>query len=511
MGYALSTVLSIAVAFGAGSLVSAMAEKGAGDDAVPVLLGCLALSVVGGAAVIVLQTWVPVKVQIERLGRAASRALRDVLGMAQAEYEKSDKGYYLNVLSGSTDVYGKSYADANVLLVGSTICLIAVLIGAGALDALFVPVFLAYFALFGCAMMLPANRLAAIQRDGLPAQDAFMGEAKSIVESKRSINTTHSEVFFGARYRKRGEGYERFCLRRQFWQQLANSLPTLLTNLLQVGVLGVSAWRCLEGAAPAGSVFTAYIVASLAQEPLSAFLLALTSYASNVPHVERLRSLASRAAEPSGFGALRGGEAGPVVARLDGALYADASRSGEPLFRARGIEVRAGSLVVVKGPNGSGKSRLLDFLAGLSDPACLDGRAELSPELASCDYLTYPVPVVAGTLADNMLGARPDPAAARALGLGDLASREITDQPLNLSLGERQKIGLLRALSGGSPVLLLDEPLTNLDGAAREGLCRLVEGMRGERTVVAVMHSGELDGAADQILEVRGGELERVK
>ena len=124
-------------------------------------------------------------------------------------------------------------------------------------------------------------------------------------------------------------------------------------------------------------------------------------------------------------------------------------------------------------------------------------------------YLTYPVPVVTGSLADNLLGGAADPEVARVLDLGDLPGRTITDQPLNLSLGERQKLGLLRALSCPEPVVLLDEPLANLDVEVRGRLCAYLAGLRGRRAVVAIMHSDDLDAAADRIYEVRDGRLAR--
>ena len=153
---------------------------------------------------------------------------------------------------------------------------------------------------------------------------------------------------------------------------------------------------------------------------------------------------------------------------------------------------------------------MLDLVRGLSDPADLDGAAALSSDALRAAYLTYPVPVVPGTLGDNLLGAAADPEVARLLDLGDLPERAITDQPLNLSLGERQKLGLLRALSRPEPAVLLDEPLANLDVATSSRLCAYLAGLRGRRTVVAVMHSGDLDAAADRIYEIRAGSLARV-
>ena len=255
----------------------------------------------------------------------------------------------------------------------------------------------------------------------------------------------------------------------------------------------------------------AYSLAQLVQAPITAIVQRAAQVRGNLPHVERLREVAAAAAEPSGFEALAAAEKDPV-AHVDGVLWATPERGegGKRLFAGE-LEVRPGELVVIKGANGTGKSRLLDFLRGLSDPADLDGGAVLAPGALDAAYLTYPVPVVSGTLEDNLLGAAADPEVAEMLDLGDLPGRAITDQPLNLSLGERQKLGLLRALSRPEPVVLLDEPLTNLDAEVRARLCAYLGGLRGRRTVVAIMHSGELDAAADRIYEIRDGRLARIK
>ena len=259
-----------------------------------------------------------------------------------------------------------------------------------------------------------------------------------------------------------------------------------------------------------GAVVAAWQLFSLLQSPMADICSLVSFYVSYRPNLVLLHDHAEEAEEPSGFEALAAGEK-DLAARVDGTLWATPARGadGKRLWTGE-FEVRPGELVVVKGANGSGKSRLLDLLRGLSDPADLDGDAALEPGMLDAAYLTYPVPVVPGTLEDNMLGAALDPEVARVLGLGDLPERAITDQPLNLSLGERQKLGLLRALSRPEPAVLLDEPLANLDAATSARLCAYLAGLRGRRTVVAIMHSGDLDAAADRVYEIRDARLARV-
>ncbi|KGF14654.1 hypothetical protein HMPREF1647_00045, partial [Lancefieldella parvula DNF00906] len=77
----------------------------------------------------------------------------------------------------------------------------------------------------------------------------------------------------------------------------------------------------------------------------------------------------------------------------------------------------------------------------------------------------------------------------------------------SVSLGERQKIGLLRALSRKQGALVLDEPLQNLDAPTSQRLCRYLTNLKGGRTVVVIMHSDELNQEADVLLDIQDGQL----
>ena len=184
-----------------------------------------------------------------------------------------------------------------------------------------------------------------------------------------------------------------------------------------------------------GAVVASWQLFSLLQLPMADICSLVSFYVAYRPNLALLREHADEAGEPSGFEACVTGEK-DLVTRVNGTLWATPERDegGKKLWTGE-FDVRSGELVVVKGANGSGKSRLLDLVRGLSDSDDLDGCLELAPGMLSTAYLTYPVPVVPGTLKENLLGGAADPEVARVLDLGDLPERAITDQPLNLSLG----------------------------------------------------------------------------
>ena len=508
-GVAASTLLAAAASVVVGRVVDELA-RGASDIGAPLAVA-LALALASAAATVLLGEWAPTWLGVRRFLGSAAACAREILAASQRAFARHEKGHFVNVLMNSTDTYGTLYACANVRIPGAALALLGIVAIAALIDPLMAALVAGYAPVLWLALRLPSSALAELQRDVLPVQDAWLGESKRIAENKRPINAAGAEGYFSARYRERSEAFLRMMTRYRFLEQLISSLPALLSCALAAAMMGVAAWRCLAGGAGVGQVLVAYSLAQLVQAPLTAIVQRAAQVRGNLPHVERLREVAAAAAEPSGFEALAAAEKDPV-AHVDGVLWATPERGegGKRLFAGE-LEVRPGELVVIKGANGTGKSRLLDFLRGLSDPADLDGGAVLAPGALDASYLTYPVPVVSGTLEDNLLGAAADPEVAEMLDLGDLPGRAITDQPLNLSLGERQKLGLLRALSRPEPVALLDEPLTNLDAATSARLCDYLAGLRRRRTVVAIMHSGELDAAADRIYEIRDGRLARVK
>ena len=509
-GVAASTMLAAATSIVVGHVVDQLSSGASGVGAP--LAVALVLAVASAAATVLLGEWVPTWLRVRGFLDGAKACAKEVLAAPQRVFVRHEKGHFINVLMNSTDIYGTLSACANVRIPGAVLSLLVIVVIAALIDPLMAALVVVYAPVFWLALRLPSRALAELQRDILPVQDAWLGESKRIAESKRSINAAGAEGYFSTRYRERSEAFLRTVTRYRFLELLISSLPSLLSCALAAAMMGAAVWRCALGDAGVGQVLVAYSLAQLVQAPLTVAVQCVAQTRGNMPHVERLREISASAEGPSGFEALESADDGRALASVDGTLWATPERDegGKRLFMGT-FEVGRGELVVVKGANGTGKSRLLDFLRGLSDPADLDGEAALAPEALHAAYLTYPVPVFPGDLTYNLLGGAADPEVARVLDLGDLPERSITDQPLNLSLGERQKLGLLRALSRPEPVVLLDEPLTNLDAATSARLRAYLAGLRGQRTVVAIMHSGDLDAAADRIYEIRDDDSSRAK
>ena len=187
--------------------------------------------------------------------------------------------------------------------------------------------------------------------------------------------------------------------------------------------------------------------------------------------------------------------------------------------------IRPGQVTVLTGGNGAGKSTALQAIAGLT--TATSGRisvagtdiADLEPKAwwhQVCWLPQRPV-LVPGTVADNLslFGTLDDiEDACAAAGFTDVLAtlpegiRTVIGRGgVGLSLGQRQRLALARALGSRSPILLLDEPTAHLDAETESRVLHaIVERARAGDTVVVVGHRPQVVGIGDDVVDVGAAE-----
>ncbi|MFS0736198.1 ABC transporter ATP-binding protein [Sphingomonas sp. 1P06PA] len=191
----------------------------------------------------------------------------------------------------------------------------------------------------------------------------------------------------------------------------------------------------------------------------------------------------------------------------------------EGRLQATDLDLDRGKLVAVVGVNGAGKTSLLHAIAGVagSGDVAIDGVAldRLPPARRLRALAFAPAgraiawPLAARDVVALGLGATRDPAAVEAA-LALVDGRALADRRADrLSTGERARILLARALVARPAVLLLDEPVANLDPRRQIETMALLraEADRGAAVVAAIHDLALARVWADRVLVVDGGRI----
>jgi ABC-type Fe3+/spermidine/putrescine transport system ATPase subunit len=197
-----------------------------------------------------------------------------------------------------------------------------------------------------------------------------------------------------------------------------------------------------------------------------------------------------------------------------------------PVVKGLSLEIGRGEMLALLGPSGCGKTTTLRIIAGLehadAGKVSIDGRevSALPPEARGLgmvfqSYAVWPHKSVAANVEYPLkLRAAGDRLAKVKQALSWVRLEALADRmPHALSGGQLQRVALARALVASPKVLLLDEPLSNLDAALREELRAEIAALRVRlgTTMIYVTHDqGEALALADRVAVMNHGVIEQL-
>ncbi|MET0209215.1 MAG: ATP-binding cassette domain-containing protein, partial [Burkholderiaceae bacterium] len=192
------------------------------------------------------------------------------------------------------------------------------------------------------------------------------------------------------------------------------------------------------------------------------------------------------------------------------------------------FKIAPGEKVALIGRVGSGKSTIQRLIMGLYQPTdgavLLDGidLRQLDPAdvRRNCGYVSQDVTLFYGTLRENIAFGLPYAddsaivAAAETAGMAELVNRHPRgfDMPVgergeSLSGGQRQSVGLARAVLHNAPMLLLDEPTSAMDFSTESQITNRIGAFAADKTVVLVTHRTSMLAMVTRVIVIDGGRI----
>ena len=304
------------------------------------------------------------------------------------------------------------------------------------------------------------------------------------------------------------------------------TISKVLRLVLQSAVLGLGAYLVIIGQASGGVMIAASILVSRALAPIEIAIANWRGFLAARQSAARLGKLLSAFPEQDDNMPLPTPSKG---LRVEG-LWVAAPGHPQPIVQNISFALEKGAGLGVIGPSASGKSTLARALAGAWAPLRgsirLDGAALdqwLPDELGiHLGYLPQDIELFDGSVALNICRFDPDAkpeaiiAAAETAGIHDMIVRlpegyetKVGEGGTALSAGQRQRIGLARALYGDPFLVLLDEPNSNLDAEGDAALTQAIHSVRARGGIaIVIAHRPSALAGLDQLLVMGAGQAQ---
>jgi subfamily B ATP-binding cassette protein MsbA len=199
---------------------------------------------------------------------------------------------------------------------------------------------------------------------------------------------------------------------------------------------------------------------------------------------------------------------------------------GIPVLKDINITIRSGQRIGICGPTGSGKSTIASLIPRLYDPTSgkilIDGvdikDYTLEGLRREIGFVLQDTMLFFGSIRDNIAYGRPDATQKEIIEAAKLANAHefiiklptgyntlIGERGVTISGGERQRIGIARAVVRNSPILILDEPTASLDTESEKIVIEALERLMQDKTVITISHRLNTILTADKIFVIKDG------
>ncbi|MDI1261185.1 type I secretion system permease/ATPase [Aquabacterium sp.] len=365
------------------------------------------------------------------------------------------------------------------------------------------------------------------------SQSTYQASAQrnaTLVESLTGIETIKSQGAEGliqARWERANQYLAKLNVRMRGLSSSAMYTTATLQQLVSVAIILIGVYLITDKSLTMGGLIASTMLAGRALAPAGQIVGLLMQYQGAVTAMESLNKIMDQPVErPLGTNFLERREIkGEIEFRH--VSFAYPGRQDSALDNIS-FKIKPGEKVALIGKVGSGKTTLQKLILGLYHPAqgavLLDGidMRQLDPAdvRRNLGYVSQDVTLFFGTLRENIIFGMPHAqddaivAASELAGISDMIHRHPQgfDMPVGergelLSGGQRQGVGIARAVLHNAPILLLDEPTSAMDFSTEAFVTQRMKEFSAGKTVVLVTHRTSMLSFVDRVIVVDQGKV----
>jgi len=455
----------------------------------------------------------------------SSTLMEKVLGM-KLEHRPESVGSFASNLRGFEQVRDFIASSTVTALIDLPFALIFIVVLAWIQPWLALPVIVAFCIVFvvGYVLQHRLHQLSETTYKASAQRNATLVESLTAIET---IKSQGAESVIQSKWERANAFLARTNVQMRALSSSAMYSTSTLTQFVSVTMIVVGVYLIGQKELTMGALIAASMLSQRALSPAGQIVGLLMQYQGARTAMESLNRIMDKPVErPAGDNFIHRAQLrGDIEFRNVKFAYPNRQDSA---LEGLSFKIAAGERVALIGRVGSGKSTIQRLIMGLYSPSegavLLDGidLRQLDPAdvRRNCGYVAQDVTLFYGTLRENIAFGLPYAddsaivAAAEIAGMTDFVNRHprgfdmtVGERGESLSGGQRQGVGLARAVLHNAPLLLLDEPTSAMDFTTEAQITARVGAFAQNKTVVLVTHRTSMLAMVTRVIVIDGGKI----
>jgi len=422
------------------------------------------------------------------------RLVRKVLGMKSYNFKNHSVGKLLNIISGEAhDAINIVFQYVTSLFTSILVVIVLALI-VFEISPIAILVLILASPIYVVALFINNRKLEYTQRNMEEWGDKAASMRRYLLEYKESISIAKMESIFIKQSDARIDRSTRNAIRYWFWTITSKEAPNMVLGITRQVVTFVAAISVIGGNMTLGTML---LLVSYVEIFIGALqVIAHGNVRKNASTItfERLNEILNNEDELDGFNDHMQLDKSETF--LDISNVEISNPGGDKLLDVPKLLIDKPGIYQLMGANGTGKSTMLRLFTNLNHSNGMlpkkNGHIRINKSLIEdATYCASPYAFATATVYDNILLGKAEPhnfkKILEVLKI-DFLDNEIDPDNLTLSLGERGKVVLARALVQDSKVMILDEPFANIDIESTENIASYLKELSKEKIIIVVSH-----------------------